>query len=448
MKTIRYPEGNVILRNLKRDIPVVSRGSGPYLFDQEGKRYIDACGGAYVASVGHANEEVIHRITEQLRKVSYVNGTQFTSEPTESLARKLAELGKPIGLDRCLFLNSGSEAVEAAVKLARQISVEKGKPNKYKIISRTPSYHGNTLFALSLSGRPHYKKFYAPYLQEAVQIPAPYEYRSEVDSYSEKGGAYYSAKLEEAILKTGPENVAAFIFEPIIGSSAGGSVPPPDYFKHVQEICRRHDILMIADEVLCGAGRTGRFFASEHFGFEPDILVLGKGIGGGYTALSVVMTRSELIDLIQKSTGAVIHDQTYLHAPFMTAAGLAVLEQFEKHSLVKNAANVGEYLLGQLRSKLENHENIGFITGRGLLIGLEIVENKVSKKPFDRAQKKAETFALHCFKNGLIVWPSYGQTPGSQGDLIQLAPPLNLTKAQADEITTLLVNNISSYFQG
>lgn len=445
-RRVRYPDGHVILRNLTRNYPVVSHGKGVYLFDTEGKRYFDASGGALVVSAGHGNLEITNRIAEQLSRVAYVNGTQFTSQATEELATRLARLSPDPGLNRSCFLSSGSEAVEAAVKFARQLWVERGRPERHKLIARVPSYHGNTLYALSASGRPHYKKYYGPLLHDITAIPAPYEYRSEVPDYQESGAEHYARYLEEAIEKEGPETIAAFIVEPIIGSSAGASLPPPGYFDRVQQICKKYGILIIADEILCGSGRSGKFFASEHFGLKPDILLLGKGISSGYIALSAVMVRDEHLREMKASTGYFMHAQTYLQAPSMAIAGLATLEYFEKHHAVENAARMGARLHQALQKEIAPLSHVGFVTGRGLLAGIEFVENKGTKKPFDRSRKIAEGYTNHAFENGLILWPNVGQADGTNGDLVVFGPSLMITESEVDELVGLLKTTISSYF--
>ncbi len=451
MNVVRYPDGHVLLRNLNRDFPVISHGDGPYLYDQNGKKYFDGSGGALVVSAGHGNREIAQKIFDQISKVAYVNGTQFTSRVVEELAGKLARLSPDPDLNRSCFLNSGSEAVEAAVKFARQLWVERKQPSRSKIIARVPSYHGNTLYALSASARPHYKTYYGPLLHDVVTIPAPYEYRSEVSNYSTEGGKHYSRLLEEAILREGPSTIAAFIAEPVIGSSAGATVPPPDYFERVQEICRKHGILIIADEIMCGSGRTGKFFASEHFNLKPDILLLGKAISSGYAALSAVMVRDSHLREMKAGTGYFMHAQTYLQAPSMVAAGLATLEYFEKNRTVENSAKLGARLHSLLHEALDSHPNVGFITGKGLFAGIEFVENKKTKKAFDRSKKIAEYFTHHAFSSGsemgLIVWPNVGQADGTNGDLIMLGPPLTCTESQIQELAELVKNAVTVFFK-
>lgn len=439
---VRYPDGHVLLRNLNRDFPVISHGEGLYLYDTAGKKYLDASGGALVMSVGHGNKEVVARIAEQLAQVGYVNGTQFTSGVAEDLALKLCTRA-PKGLDRAFFLSSGSEANEAAVKFVRQLWVERGQPKRAKFIARTPGYHGNTLYALSASAREHYKKFFGPLLSDVVMIPAPYGYRSAAADYAKDGGAHYAKLLEDAILREGPETIAAFIFEPVIGSSAGASVPPPGYFQRVQEICRKHGVLMIADEVMCGAGRTGKFFACEHFGLEPDLIVMGKGLNSGYAPLSAVLVRGTHVEEMKKGSGYFMHAQTYMQAPCMTAVGCAVLEYMDRHRTVENAARVGEYFHRRLRERLLPLPKVGNVAGIGLFAGVEFVEDKATKRPFPRAQKFAERLIDKAFSLGLILWPNIGQADGTNGDLVMLGPPLTIDEKQADEIIELLARAIA-----
>ncbi|MBI4510569.1 MAG: aminotransferase class III-fold pyridoxal phosphate-dependent enzyme [Deltaproteobacteria bacterium] len=446
MERVHYPDGNVLLRNLTRNFPVISHGQGVYLFDADGKRYFDGSSGALVVSVGHGNEEVSRRVYEQLRRVAYVNGTQFTTRATEELATRLCALA-PKGLTRACFLGSGSEIVEAAIKFVRQIWVERGEPHRSKVIARMPSYHGNTLYALSLSGRPHYKKFFGPLLTEVVTTPAPYEYRSGLADYAQDGASHYARLLEETILREGPDTVAAFIAEPVIGSSAGAALPPPGYFSRVSEVCRKYGVLTIADEILCGSGRTGKFFASEHFDFVPDLAVLGKGLGGGYVPVSALLVRDDHVEEMRKGSGSFLHAQTYLQAPSMTASALAVLEYFEAAQLVARAASVGAILQRRLREEILPLPYVGNVSGIGLLAGIEFVEDKKSKKPFPRSKKLIEGLLAHCSENGLILWPNTGHADGVHGDLAMVGPPLTISEAEVEELVQLIRTNILSHME-
>jgi len=423
----RYPETGVFYRALDREFPMITRGEGCWLVDEAGRRYLDACGGAYVANLGHGVSEVADAVAEQIRKVAYVNGTAFTNEPAELLAAELRTLS-PKGLDFAYFLSSGSEAVEAALKLARQHWVESGKPGKHKIIARTPGYHGNTLLALSASAREQYKKMFGPWLVPVKMIPAPYPYRCAADS-----PAMTAAALEAAILEEGAATVAAFIAEPVGGSSTGASVPPKDYFRRVREICDKHDVLFIADEVLSGSGRTGKWAAIEHFGATPDIMTLGKGLSGGYVPLSAVLATRKVIDPIANGSAAFKHAQTFSHSPAICAAGLAAVRHIKKHGLVERCAGMGVVLQRKL-SALRDLPSVGDVRGLGLLAGVEFVADKKTKAPYPRSDKYAERFVAAAQDAGLILWPNTGHADGENGDLVMIAPPFTITEPEIDEI--------------
>ncbi len=437
MTRVQFPDGNVLLRDLNREYPVISHGDGVWLYDEQGTRWIDGSSGAFVTSVGHGNREVVASISAQLGRIGYVNGMQFTSSPTEELAARLVAHA-PRGLDRAVFLASGSESVEAAIKFARQLWFDRGEPQRDVVIARAPSYHGNTLFALSISGRPHYKKVYGPLLSDVVTISSPYPYRAAVDDYEADGAAHYAAELDAVIREVGPERVALFVAEPVIGSSAGASVPPPGYFEAMSAVCREHGVLTLADEVLSGIGRTGHMFASNALGFEPDLLVFGKGIGGGYAALAGFLAKGAHVEEMRAGSGKFMHAQTYMHAPMMTGAGIAVLDYMKHHDTVAHAARVGAYLQEQLAARIAPLPHVGCVQGMGLLAGVELVEDTSTKAPFARSQKVAETLTARAFAAGLIVWPNVGQANGTDGDLLMIAPPLIITRAEVDDLVDRL----------
>ena len=437
-----YPESNVFYRKLKRKHPLIVRGEGCYLYDQEGKRYLDGCGGAFVVNIGHGVREIGEAMAEQAGKVAYLNGTAFTSEPVEQLSAEIARRC-PGDLDFVYYLSSGSEAVEAALKLARQYWVEAGVPSKHKIIALNPSYHGNTLLALSASGREHYRAVYKEWLVDVLRIPAPYPYRcgcagGEPDCLGCSGEA-----LEDMILQHGADTIAAFIAEPVGGSSTGGSVPPAEYFREVRAICDRHNVLFIADEVLTGAGRTGSFTAIEQYGVVPDILTLGKGISGGYAPLSAVVTSRRIIDVIAGGSGDFLHAQTFSHHAVLCAAGLATMRYLEKHRLVERCAALGETLQRKL-VPLKELPYVGDVRGRGLLAGIEFVGDKVTKAPLPRGRKFAETFTEAALAAGLNVWPNVGHADGVNGDLVMLAPSFVITEDQIDEMIDKFKRALSS----
>jgi adenosylmethionine-8-amino-7-oxononanoate aminotransferase len=439
----RYPESDVFYRDLTRTFPKIVRGEGVYLYDSAGKRYLDGCGGAYVANVGHGVREIAAAIGEQAARLSYVNGTAFTAEPVEEMATALASRMKwatagaaQADAWKAYFLCSGSEAVEAALKLARQYWVIRGRSSKDTIIARTPGYHGNTLLALSASARGHYKKLYQAWLADVVMIPAPYPYRCAC------GGAgpcevCDGDALERAILERGPERIAAFIAEPVGGSSTGASVPRPGYHARVRAICDEHEVLFIADEVLTGAGRTGTWLALEHSGVVPDIVTMGKGISGGYAPLSAVLAPRRIIDVIADGAGALKHAQTFSHFALGCAAGVAALRYIEEHGLVARAAAMGKVLHERLGA-LRELPAVGDVRGLGLLAGVELVADKATKRPFARSQKVAERLVETAQALGLVLWSNVGHADGESGDLVTVAPAFVITEAQIDELVGLL----------
>jgi adenosylmethionine-8-amino-7-oxononanoate aminotransferase len=438
----KYPDGQVLYRNLSKEYPLVKKAKGPYIWDTDGKKYFDGSGGALVMSLGHSCEPVLKDYIREIKKVTYVNGMQFSTPVLESFAHELvsflpdqkASKKSEISNDRKVFLlGSGSEAIEAAIKFARQLWVERGQSERKVFIARSPGYHGNTLFALSASARPYYKKFFGPLLSEVEMVSAPYEYRCPVD-YTRDGADYYIKELQACIEKVGPHRVAGFIAETVGGSSTGASPPPPDYFLKVQRLCEEYKILTIADEVMCGAGRTGTFFAFENFSFNPDIVVLGKGINAGLLPLSAVLVKKDHVDEMKKGSGGFMHAQTYMQAPSSAAAGLAVLKYFKKNKVLKNVQKLGAIFHKELKEKVGTHAFVGNISGMGLFAGVEIVKNKTSKSPFDRNLKIAEHFVEHAFSEGLVVWPNTGQADGVNGDLFMLGPPLNSKKVEVLEL--------------
>jgi adenosylmethionine-8-amino-7-oxononanoate aminotransferase len=427
--THRFPESSVFYRRLRHDFPLAVRGEGSWIVAEDGRRWLDASGGAVVANLGHGGAlagATADAVADEIRDLGYVNGTQFTHHAVEDLARELVAL-TPGDLDFAYFLASGSEAVEAAVKLARQVQVESGRPGKWKVISRVPSYHGNTLTALALSGREAYRKVFGPLLLDLPRIPAPDLYRQP------EGPGASGAALEAEILRQGPETVAAFIAEPIGGSSSGAMVPSRSYWDDVQALCRRHDILLIADEVLCGMGRTGRFFACEHFDLQPDILVLGKGLNGGALPLSAVVARRPLVELLAAGSGAFNHAQTYSHHPALCAAGLATLRALVAERLVERVARLEAPFFGAL-DRLRVHRAVGDIRGKGFLAALEFVAERATRRPFERSERFAERVAERAFAHGLVVWPNAGNVDGTNGDLVVVAPPFTATEEELDEI--------------
>ncbi len=434
MTAHRYPDSHVFYRKLGHEYPKIVRGEGCWLIDERGKRYLDAVGGAYVANLGHANPEIADAMARQARQFGYLSGTMFTHDPVEELARELAET-LPGDLSKLYFLSSGSEAVEAALKLARQYWVERGRPSKQRIIALAPGYHGSTLLALSVSAREAYRAMFRPWLVDVHRIPAPYAYRCECGGQSASCPVCSGNVLEESIRQLGADQVAAFIAEPVGGSSTGGSTPRPEYFARVREICDQHDILFIADEILCGAGRTGTWWAIEPYGVAPDIMTMGKGISGGYAALSAVAAPERIVDVIAQGSGNFMHAQTFSHHPVACAAGVAAVRQLKAQGLVERCARMGRVLHERL-APLAQLPYVGDVRGRGLLAGIEFVEDKASRAPFPRAARFAESFAEAALDAGLTVWPNIGHADGTSGDLAMIAPPFIVTDEEIGEMVS------------
>ena len=441
-----YPDSHVFYRKLAHEFPKIVRGEGCWLIDERGKRYLDAVGGAYVANLGHSNPEIANAIAEQARQFGYLSGTQFTHGPVEELAGEIAET-LPGDLSKLYFLCSGSEAVEAALKLARQYWVDRGRPSKHRIIALGPGYHGSTLLALSASAREAHKAPFRPLLVDVHRIPAPYPYRCECGGRGAACPVCSAAVLEEAIEQLGAENVAAFIAEPVGGSSTVASTPRPDYFKRVREICDRHDVLFVADEVLVGTGRAGTWWAIEPYGVTPDILTLGKGISGGYAPLSAIAAPERIVDVVAKAAGSFIHAQTFSHHPVSCAAGVATVRYLKQHKLVERCARMGRVLHEKLAG-VAKLSHVGEVRGRGLLAGIEFVEDTGTRAPFPRARKFAEKFADAAMEAGVTVWSNVGHADGTNGDAVLIAPPLIVTESEIDEIVSRLSEALEATTKG
>ncbi len=436
-----YPQGSVFYRNLHKLYPRITHGEGAYLFDEDGKRYLDASGGAAVVNLGHGREEIAEALALQAKKVGYINGMQFTHAPVEDLAARLAQL-LPFKDGKVYFLNSGSEAVEASIKLARQYWVEQGRTSKYRVISRMPSYHGNTLVALSFSARERYKRMFRPMLIDSQMIPAPYCYRCFCHEEYPACGIKCAFELEKAIKATGEENVSAFLTEVIGGGSIGAAVPPPEYFRIVRKICDDHGVVLIADEVMTGAGRTGKWLASHHFDFVPDIIVMGKGLTSGYIPLSAVAVKKDIPDALHKRGESFLHFQTFTHHPVGCASGLAVLDLIRDQGLLERCSESGKMLLEEIHS-LCSRVHVGDVRGKGLLIGIEFVQEKTTRTPFPRSEKYAENLILKAINKGLVLWPNTGHADGTNGDLVVLAPPFIIGKAEITQISDILQEVLS-----
>lgn len=427
----------VIKPDFKRTFPTISHGKGIYLYDLTGKKYIDGSSGAVTANIGHAVDEIAKAMYEQAKKVSFAFRGHFSSEVVEQLGAKLVDWA-PGNIDWCFFVNSGSEANEMAQRIAIQYWQELGYGTKTRIISRWMSYHGNTVGALSMSGHVARRRQFNAILADYPCISTPYYYRYGDQLSPEEYGRKCAAELEAAILHFGPENVAAFIAEPITGASGGAVVPPENYFPLVRQICDRYNILLIVDEVMTGMGRTGRNFGIDHFGVVPDIMALGKGMTAGYTPMAATLVSSEIIEVIRQGTGTIISGHTYSGNPQSAAVGLAVVNYLEKHNLVHKAAENGAYLLKQLKELQTQFEIIGEARGKGLLCALEFVQDKKTKEPFPLSTGVTQKVIDRAFAKGLLIYPAVGGINGAAGDAVLVAPPLVIEREEIDQLIELL----------
>jgi adenosylmethionine-8-amino-7-oxononanoate aminotransferase len=421
---------------LQKSYPTVDRGEGIYIYDAKGKQYIDGSGGAAVVGIGHGVREITEAMFQQAERISFSHGSQFTSQTAIDLASKLVQLS-PKGLTRVYYLSGGSEAIETAVKMARQYQVERGKPEKYKVISRWTSYHGNTLGALALSGHTGRRKYYLPLLQHTPHIAPAYCYRCPFELEPEKCSLECALDLEKTILYEGPDSVSAFLVEPIVGATAGILVPRDGYFQKIREICDRYDVLLISDEVMTGMGRTGKNFGIDHWNVAPDMIVVGKGLSSGYTPIYTVIVKEEIHRTIKEGSGAFVHGHTYSQNPLSCAIACAVIDYLITHNLVLRSARIGEHLLHSLQS-LYRHEFVGDVRGKGLFAGIEFVKDKKTKEPFDPKLKLNTLVGNRAFEKGLITYPGGGGADGIKGDHLLLAPPFIITEVQVDKMVSIL----------
>ncbi|HET6940655.1 MAG TPA: aspartate aminotransferase family protein [Sphingomicrobium sp.] len=436
--------GHVFHRFTSALPPTAVRGDGIYLFDNAGRRYVDACGGAAVSCLGHNHPEIVAAVAEQAARIEFVHTGFFTTDAAEDLAATMAEQS-PGSLDRVWFTGSGSEAIEAALKLARQYHLERGEAGRSRVITRRQSYHGNTLGALAAGGSAWRRVPYEPLLINVSIVDPCFEYHfAEPGESSEAYGRRAAQALEDEIIKLGPETVIAFLAETIVGATSGAVPPAGDYLKYVREICDRHGVLMILDEVMCGSGRTGTFLSCEQDGVVPDIVTLGKGLGGGYQPIGAVICTSEIYDAVANGSGALKHGQTYNAHPIGCAAGLAVQRVIKRDGLLDRVNEAGARLAALLDDRFGTHPNIGDIRGRGLLLAMELVADRETKAPFDPAIALHQRAKAEAFNRGLLIYPGGGTIDGRGGDHILLAPPYNVTDDELDMIIGLLAQTLES----
>ena len=434
----------IIHRSLRAALPVAVSGKGVTLIDRDGKAYIDASGGAAVSCLGHGHPDVIAAMHAQIDRIAYAHTSFFTTEVAEELADTLVADAPP-GIGYAYMVSGGSEAVEAALKMARQYFVETGQPERSKFIARRQSYHGNTLGALAVGGNEWRRKQFAPLLIDVGRVSPCYEYRDRrEDETPERYGERLAAELEARIQEIGAKHVIAFVAETIVGATMGAVPPTPGYFKRVREICDRHGILLILDEVMCGMGRTGTLHAVEQEGIAPDLMTIAKGLGGGYQPVGAVLASTKIVEAMRRGSGMFQHGHTYIGHPVGMAAALAVQRVIKRDRLLDKVKACGAHFARRLRETLGEHPHVGDIRGRGLLMGVELVADRASKRVFDPALKLHAKIKAEAMQRGLMVYPMGGTIDGERGDHVLLAPPFISTETDLDTIVQRLAGAIDS----
>lgn len=443
--TRNTPSG-LLYRQVGASLPVAARGEGAIITDGDGRRYIDACGGAAVSSVGHGHPRVVAAMREHLDRLDYVHNSFFTSAAAEALGAELVAHAPP-GISHALLVSGGSEAMESALKLARQVALERGESERRHVISRRQSYHGNTMGALSISGNVARRAVYAPLLFEAHFIDPCYSYRYRRGGESEEAyGARAAAELESKIEELGPENVLAFTAETVVGATSGAVPPAPGYLRRVREICDRHGVLLILDEVMCGMGRTGTLHACEQEGVAPDLMAIAKGLGGGYAPIGAVLASEAIFRTLADGSGALQNGFTYMAHPLACAAALAVQQVIREENMLANVRRQGGILRDELEQRLGAHPRVGDIRGRGLFLALEFVEDRATKKPFDPALRVHERVRRAGMEGGVMVYAMGGTIDGREGNHVMLAPPYTIDDTLAREIATRLADTVERVF--
>jgi len=422
-------------RNFRKSYPIAVRGEGCWIIDQNGRRFLDASGQAAVISIGHGVPEIGRAMADQSAKLAFAHTTQFHSEPAEQLAQRLLALA-PSNFrsgGRLYFTSGGSEATETALKLARQFHLESGQPNRYRVVSRRQSYHGSTLGAMTVSGNVARCAPYQPLLAEWGHIAPCFCYHCPFDKKFPDCAITCADDLDHFLSATDAASVAAFIFEPVAGATLGAAVPPNGYAQRIAEICRSRGILLIADEIMSGMGRTGKPFAVQHWDVEPDIILVGKGIASGYAPLGAVLVAPRVVDAFERGSAAFRHGFTYQAHPVATAAGNAVLDYIESHNLFDRVRPAAKILRTEL-SALQSHPHVGDIRGLGLLLGIEFVKNKATRQPFPKEDNIAERIRLATLDENVLTYPTQGCVDGVNGDHILLAPPFIVTPQECQLI--------------
>lgn len=442
--TMNIESTRVFHRQLQQTPPRAVSGSGVYLYDAQGKQYLDACGGAAVSCLGHGHPDVLAAMHAQTDKLAYAHTSFFTTDVAEALADKLIAHA-PAGMSHVYFVSGGSEAMEAAMKMARQYFVEIGQPQRRHFIARRQSYHGNTLGALAVGGNQWRREPFAPILIPATHVSPCYPYREQrAGETPEQYGQRLADELEQTIQRLGPDQMIAFVAETLGGATAGVLVPVPGYFKAVREVCDRHGVLLILDEVMCGMGRTGTLHACEAEGVVPDILAIAKGLGGGYQPVGAVLAQKKIVQAMSSGSGFFQHGHTYLGHPVACAAALAVQQVMERDGLLARVRESGARFERRLRDAIGAHPNVGDIRGRGLFWGVELVRERGGKTPFDPALRVHARIKKEAFARGLMVYPMGGTVDGLHGDHILLAPAFITSETELDVIVQRLANALDA----
>jgi len=435
---------HVFHRDPRLKYPVAVRGEGAYLYDRDGKRYLDASGGAAVSCLGHSDPAIVTAIQRQLETLPFAHTSFFTNEPMEALADALIERA-PKSFDKVYFVSGGSEAIEAALKLARQYFVEKGEPQRAYVVGRRQSYHGNTLGALAVGGNQWRRKQFEPLLIKTTHVSPCYSYRGKQPGESDAAyGERLAKELEQAIASLGEKAVIAFVAETVAGATLGAATPVPGYFKRVRDICDRHGVLLILDEVMCGMGRCGTLWTFEQEGVVPDMVAVAKGLGAGYQPIGALLVSKEICDTIQRGTGFFQHGHTYIGHAAACAGALAVQKRLHEDGVLARVTPLGHALEKRLKNAFAEHPHVGEIRGRGLFRGIELVEDRATKKPFDPKLRVHARVKRKAMQAGLMCYPMGGTLDGVQGDHVLLAPPFIAEEAQLDELVDKLGTAIAT----
>ncbi|WP_367351741.1 aspartate aminotransferase family protein [Achromobacter animicus] len=435
---------HILHRSLRHTPPVAVRGQGVWIHDSAGRAYLDGSGGAAVSCLGHNHPDVQAALHAQIDALAYAHTSFFTTDVAEKLAARLVA-DAPAGTSHAYFVSGGSEAVEAALKMARQYFVEIGQPQRRHIIARRQSYHGNTLGALAVGGNAWRRAQFAPLLIDVEHVSPCYAYRDQrSDETAEQYGERLAQELDAAILRLGPDSVMAFVAEPVVGATSGAVTAVPGYFRRIREVCDRHGVLFIADEVMCGMGRTGTLYAVEQEGVTPDLITIAKGLGGGYQPIGAVMAQQHIVQAMQQGSGFFQHGHTYLGHALACAASLAVQDVIRRDGLLERVRVQGAGLAQRLQAALGEHPHVGDIRGRGLFMGVELVQDRATKQPFDPELTLHARIKREAMARGLMVYPMGGTLNGRQGDHVLLAPPFIISDDELDQLTERLTGAIDA----